>query len=361
MCREEVHYQEKTRNVFNDKKRISVSALFFFYRPSTALASSPRQWIIGMKFLFSSFEVESVINFIFYSLSLSVWEMKSEFIDHKTQNAYSACDEIASRRYAGREISQWVEDEWRRSDDDMLHTNHINSEFVNLLCFSTLVSFASSDFLVLWTSLFLSLLYIPRMFRVYWSVHGEIIQPFFHTPCSSRPFFTSRYVWMLCVHRRLCEKTLSDFFHVACGILLLLVSFTRKSWKFYKKHSNRVESTLFRLSQLTPGKSYPEMSSFQFYLTDSHWQTLERDNLTNFMESSRALFDVEIMSHNEFDQLSIVCTLACRDGSRKIKKILIKLSAELRNWFGCLPKGLIRWRQMIKIDIKFVDRKMRNF
>lgn len=130
-----------------------------------------------------AFEVESVINFIFYSLCflVIVWsKMKSEFIDHKTQNAYSA----RAMRLRWRDTNEISTS--NSSEVMMLHTNHINSEFFRkfVMLFDPRQNSDSEFFGVmwweLWSSLFLSLLRIPRMFRVYWSVHGKIIQPFSH-------------------------------------------------------------------------------------------------------------------------------------------------------------------------------------
>lgn len=133
----------------------------------------------------------------------------------------------------------------------MLHTNHIKSEFVNLLYLSFLadpLQHLSASVDVHWSShglhgLCLSLLCIPRMFRVYWSVHGKIIQPFF--PLFPPPVPFSLLVKCECcvctTHEYVSDEKIVRFF--SCCMLnpslsLLLVSFTRE--KESVKHRTRI-------------------------------------------------------------------------------------------------------------------------
>lgn len=218
--------------------------------------------------------------------------MKSEeFIDHKTQNAYSArahgremCDCVEEIRSAWWAIRHWATER----DVMMLHTNHINSEFVNSLYSSdprhTTPRDAGwekkirSDFIVLIFIMYSS--HVSCLLVGAWKDNSAL----FLTLTFVLPVcFTSRYVWMLCAHtiHHVKKRERKKLLEISPACNLLLVSFTRKkSWKFYKKSCRVNPFWLYIAQDISDIRRCHHFNST--WLIPSR-QTLERDNLTNFM------------------------------------------------------------------------------
>lgn len=149
-----------------------------------------------------------------------------------------------------KEISNSIHSECERCDDASHKSYKVRiCEFViSRSVLADPLQHLSASVDVHWSShglhgLCLSLLCIPRMFRVYWSVHGKIIQPFF--PLFPPPVPFSLLVKCECcvctTHEYVSDEKIVRFF--SCCMLnpslsLLLVSFTRE--KESVKHRTRI-------------------------------------------------------------------------------------------------------------------------